>query len=65
MLVILLRRGWHDGRVSHSVIVIFLLALAGFLVGGAVSTWKNNRVVAVALGVCAVLAAVGAFTWWG
>ncbi|MCM6777369.1 hypothetical protein NDR87_28165 [Nocardia sp. CDC159] len=51
--------------MSNSVIVIFLLALAGFLVGGAISTWKNNRVLAVALGVCASLAAVGAFAWWG
>ncbi|RDI59689.1 hypothetical protein [Nocardia pseudobrasiliensis] len=50
--------------MSHSVIVVFLLALAGFLVGGAYSTWKNNRVIAVALGVCAVLAAVGAIVWW-
>ncbi|MFI5781007.1 hypothetical protein [Nocardia sp. NPDC051570] len=50
--------------MSHSVIVVFLLALAGFLIGGAYSTWKNNRVVAVALGVAAVLAVVGAVAWW-
>ncbi|MBF6329119.1 hypothetical protein [Nocardia transvalensis] len=51
--------------MSHSVIVVFLLALAGFLIGGAISTWKNsNRVLAVALGACAVLAAAGAAVWW-
>jgi membrane protein DedA with SNARE-associated domain len=47
------------------VIVVVLLALAGFLVGGVFTTWKNgNRILAAILGVCAVLAAVGAVLWW-
>ncbi|MBF6062678.1 hypothetical protein [Nocardia terpenica] len=49
--------------MSHSVIVVFLFALAGFLFGGAYTTWKNTRWLAVALAVCGVLAAVGAITW--
>ncbi len=55
----------HDGRVSHSVIVVVLLALAGFLIGGVFTTWKNgSRVLSVILGVCAVLAIVGMALWW-
>jgi hypothetical protein len=36
---------------------LFLVVLAGFLVGGAYTLWKTNRVPAVALGGCAALAA--------
>ncbi|QIS16297.1 MULTISPECIES: hypothetical protein [Nocardia] len=43
--------------------VIILFALAGFLIGGAYTTWKTARPLSIALGVCAVLAAVGAFLW--
>jgi hypothetical protein len=51
--------------VSHSVIVVVLLTLAGFLIGGAFTTWRNNsRPLAVFLGACAVLSAVGAALWW-
>ncbi|WP_169816328.1 hypothetical protein [Nocardia miyunensis] len=51
--------------MSHSVIVVVLLALAGFLIGGAFTTWKNgSRVLAAILGVCAVLAVAGAVLWW-
>ncbi|MBY8863650.1 hypothetical protein K7711_44785 [Nocardia sp. CA2R105] len=51
--------------MSHSVIVVVLLALAGFLAGGAFTTWKNNsRFLAAILGICAVLAVVGAVLWW-
>ncbi|MBF5001993.1 hypothetical protein IRT45_33265 [Nocardia sp. BSTN01] len=50
--------------MSNSVIVALLLAVAGFLVGGAFTMWKNSRVLSVMLGVCAVLAVVGAVTWW-
>ncbi|MFF3574689.1 hypothetical protein [Nocardia jiangxiensis] len=51
--------------MSHSVIVVVLLALAGFLIGGAFTTWKNNsRFLAAILGICAVLAVVGAVLWW-
>ena len=40
-----------------------LLALAGFLLGGVVSTWRNSRPLAVMLGFCAVLAGVGGVAW--
>ncbi len=59
------RRGGKIYTVSHSVIVVVLLALAGFLIGGAFTTWKNNsRFLAAILGICAVLAVVGAVLWW-
>ncbi|MDQ3987625.1 MAG: hypothetical protein M3228_08415 [Actinomycetota bacterium] len=45
------------------MIGIGLLALAGFLLGGVVSTWRNSRLLAVALGFCAVLAGVGGLAW--
>lgn len=35
---------------------VLLLALGGFLVGGALVMWRTNRAVAVALAVCAALA---------
>ncbi len=54
----------QDGTVSSDVTVIVLLALSGFLVGGAYSTWKTARPLAIALAVCAVLAAGGALAWW-
>ena len=40
-----------------------LIALAGFLLGGAYTTWKNNRRMAIALIVAAVLAGLGAALW--
>jgi hypothetical protein len=40
---------------SGDVLIVGLLALAGFLVGGVVSFWPRNR---VAAGICAVLAAL-------
>ena len=49
--------------MSTEVAAVLLLALAGFLIGGAYSAWKNSRPLAIALGVCAVLAAAGAVLW--
>ncbi|MEU2255701.1 hypothetical protein [Nocardia xishanensis] len=49
--------------MSTDVTVILLLALAGFLIGGAYSTWKTSRPLSIALAVCAVLAAAGAIAW--
>jgi hypothetical protein len=45
---------------SSEVLVVGLLALGGFLVGGVVSFWSRNRVVAVVLAVLAALAVGGA-----
>ncbi len=45
------------------MIGISLLALAGFLLGGVVATWRTSRPLAVALGSCAVLAGVGGVAW--
>ncbi|MCP2257012.1 hypothetical protein LX15_000695 [Streptoalloteichus tenebrarius] len=42
---------------------IGLLALAGFLVGGAYVMWKSMKVFAGLLAVAAVLAGVGAVLW--
>lgn len=42
---------------------VALLALAGFLLGGVVSNWRNSRPLAVVLGLCAVLAAAGGIFW--
>ncbi|WP_454196309.1 hypothetical protein [Nocardia sp. Marseille-Q1738] len=50
--------------VSSDVTVIVLFALAGFLAGGAYTTWKTARPLSIALAVCAALAAGGALAWW-
>ncbi|WP_169810466.1 non-structural protein NS4A [Nocardia arthritidis] len=52
------------GTVSSDVTVIVLFALAGFLLGGAYTTWKTARPLSMALAVCAVLAAGGALARW-
>ena len=49
--------------MSKEVAVILLLALAGFLIGGASSTWKTARVAAIVLIVLAALAGGGAVAW--
>jgi hypothetical protein len=49
--------------VSKDIAVVGLLALAGFLAGGVYSTWKTAKVLAVALGVAALLAVGGAVAW--
>ncbi|WP_169813234.1 hypothetical protein [Nocardia jejuensis] len=49
--------------MSKDVPVILLLAIAGFLFGGAWSTWKNTRPLAIALAVCGVLAAAASILW--
>lgn len=51
------------GPVSTDVTIILLLALAGFLFGGAYSLWKTSRPVAIGLAVCGVLAVVGGVFW--
>jgi len=49
--------------MSKEVIVIILLAVAGFLVGGAYSTYKTAKVLAVILALCAAVAIGGAVLW--
>ncbi|MEU4803253.1 hypothetical protein [Actinosynnema sp. NPDC023587] len=44
-------------------VVIGLLALAGFLIGGVYSTWKTARGLAVVLAVLVVVAVGGAIAW--
>jgi hypothetical protein len=45
------------------VIGVGLLALAGFLLGGVVSTWRSSPPLALALGVGAALATAGGVAW--
>ncbi|MGH3936949.1 MAG: hypothetical protein ACRDS1_18520 [Pseudonocardiaceae bacterium] len=47
------------------MISVGLLALAGFLLGGVVSTWRNSRPLALALGFGAALATAAAIAWLG
>ncbi|UGT40833.1 hypothetical protein LTV02_33445 [Nocardia yamanashiensis] len=49
--------------MSSSVIFVLLLALAGFLLGGAYTTWKTAKPLAVALALAGALAVAGAFLW--
>ncbi|WP_194853096.1 hypothetical protein [Nocardia sp. SYP-A9097] len=49
--------------MSKDVAMIVLLALAGFLFGGAYSTWKTARPLAIALGIAGVLAVAGAILY--
>ncbi|WP_330250867.1 hypothetical protein OG874_32360 [Nocardia sp. NBC_00565] len=42
---------------------VILFALAGFLLGGAYSTWKSIRPLAIALAVLGAFAAAGAVLW--
>ncbi|WP_198942911.1 hypothetical protein [Actinophytocola xanthii] len=49
--------------MSKEVVVIGLLALAGFLLGGVYSTYRTARGLAVLLGAAALLAIGGAVVW--
>jgi hypothetical protein len=49
--------------MSKEIIVIGLIALAGFLVGGVYSTWKTAKAMAIVLLLLAVVAAGGAVVW--
>ncbi|WP_433730490.1 hypothetical protein ACQP0C_03555 [Nocardia sp. CA-129566] len=42
---------------------VILFALAGFLLGGAYSTWNTTRPLAITLAVLGILAATGAALW--
>ncbi|MCP2248249.1 hypothetical protein C8D87_10927 [Lentzea atacamensis] len=49
--------------MPKEVVVIGLLALAGFLAGGVYSTWKTAKFMAIILLVLLVLAVGGAVLW--
>jgi hypothetical protein len=49
--------------MSKEVIVIGLIAVAGFLIGGVYSTYKTAKVLAMILGLCAAIAVGGAIFW--
>jgi len=49
--------------MSKEIVVIGLIALAGFLVGGVYSTWKTAKVMAIVLLVLALFAVGGAVAW--
>jgi hypothetical protein len=49
--------------MSKEVVVIGLIAVAGFLAGGVYSTYKTAKVLAVVLGICAAVAVGGAIVW--
>ena len=50
--------------MSKDVVLILLLAVAGFLIGGVYTTWKTAKVMAGVLGVGALLAIGGAVAWY-
>jgi hypothetical protein len=49
--------------VPKEYVVIGLLALAGFLIGGVYSTWKTARGLAIILLILTVVTAGAALTW--
>lgn len=49
--------------MSKEVIVIGLIALGGFLIGGVYSTWKTAKALAIVLLLAALVAVGGAVVW--
>ena len=49
--------------MSKEVVVIGLLAVAGFLLGGVYSTYKTAKGLAILLGLAALVAVGGAVVW--
>jgi hypothetical protein len=49
--------------VSKEVVAVLLLALAGFLIGGAYATWKTAKALAMIIALAALLAIGGAIVW--
>jgi hypothetical protein len=50
--------------VSKDVVLVLLIALAGFLIGGVYTTYRTAKVMATVLGLAAVLAIGGAVAWY-
>jgi hypothetical protein len=49
--------------MSKEVVVIALIAVAGFLMGGVYSTYRTAKVLAAVLALCAAVAVGGAVVW--
>lgn len=49
--------------MSKEVVVIGLIAVAGFLIGGVYSTYRTAKGLAIILGFCAAVAVGGAVVW--
>jgi hypothetical protein len=49
--------------VSKELVAVLLLALAGFLIGGVYATWKSAKLLAMIVGLGALLAIAGAIVW--
>jgi len=50
--------------MPSEVVLVGLIALAGFLLGGVYTTWRTARVMALPLLAAAALAVGGAALWW-
>lgn len=50
--------------MPSEVVIVGLIALAGFLLGGVYTTWRTARVMALLLLAAAALALGGAALWW-
>lgn len=50
--------------MSKEIVLVVLIAVAGFLIGGVYTTWKTAKVMAGVLGLAAVLAVGGAVAWY-
>lgn len=50
--------------MSKDVVLVLLLAVAGFLIGGVYTTWKTAKMMATVLSVAALLAIGGAVAWY-
>lgn len=49
--------------MSKEVVIIGLIAIAGFLLGGVYSTYKTAKFMALVLGLAAAVAVGGAVVW--
>lgn len=50
--------------MSKEIVLVILIAVAGFLIGGVYTTWKTAKVMAGVLGLAAALAVGGAIAWY-
>jgi hypothetical protein len=50
--------------VSMDVVLVLLIAVVGFLIGGVYTTYKTAKITATVLSVAALLAAGGAVAWY-